>query len=157
MTPVGLTRRRSARAPHNRRHRRRVSAIAAALLLAVVVAACGSSSSSGGSGSSSGSTGTQAADSSGGSLTKVNIAYTAPIADQMLPEITNAAGLFKKNGIDASINFVQVSSALPALISGQLNYLVGGAPTSEVASLNGTPVQYVAQWENVLDADIVAN
>jgi NitT/TauT family transport system substrate-binding protein len=161
MTPAGPKSPLPARVPHGRRSRHRLAAVAGAALLAASVAACGSSSSSGGSGTSAKSTGTQAADNSGGSggggLTKVNIAYTAPIADQMLPEITDAAGLFKKNGIDASINFVQVSSALPALISGQLNYLVGGAPTSEVASLNGTTVQYVAQWENVIDADIVAN
>ncbi len=89
--------------------------------------------------------------------TKVTIAYTVPNADQMLAPVTQAAGLFKKNGIDANIEFLQASLALPALVSGQVQFMIVGAPSAEVASLSGTPLQYIGSWEHVLDAEIVAN
>ncbi len=118
----------------------------AVLATAIVVAGCGSTATSG----SKQSTGSKT------QATKVTIAYTAPIADQMLAPVAQAAGLFKKNGIDVKIDFLQASVALPALVSGQVQFVVVGAPSAEVTSLNGTPLQYVGQWENVIDAAIAA-
>jgi NitT/TauT family transport system substrate-binding protein len=118
----------------------------AVLATAIVVAGCGSTATS---------TSTHATGSNP-KATKVTIAYTAPIADQMLAPLTEAAGLFKKNGVDVKIDFLQASVALPALVSGQVQFVVVGAPSAEVSSLNGTPLQYVGQWENVIDAAIAA-
>jgi len=142
------------RRPARRRQLRRAAALASAIALAGGVAACGSSSSNSSTGSSSSS---KASSGAGSGTTTVTIAYTAPIADQMLAGVAQSAGLFQKNGINAKITFLQASSALPALASGQVQFAVIGAPSAEVASVNGTPLQYIAQWENAIDAEIVAN
>jgi ABC-type nitrate/sulfonate/bicarbonate transport system substrate-binding protein len=137
---------------------RAVGAVIGAMALAGGVAACGSSNKS--SSSSSGaaaSSGSGSGGSSSGGMTKVTIAYTAPIPDQMLPLVAQQAGYFKKEGIDANIQFVEASSVLAAMVAGQVNYTVVGAPSAEIASVNGTPLQYIGQWEHVIDAKIVAN
>jgi ABC-type nitrate/sulfonate/bicarbonate transport system substrate-binding protein len=152
---VNKHRRRPAAAPRRRVGVRRLAAAASTLALAGGVAACGSSSSH----SSGGGSSTQGSDPGGssGQMTKVSIAYTAPIADQMLPLVAQQAGFFKREGIDPKIQFVQASSVLAAMVAGQVDFTVVGAPSAEVASINGTPLQYIGQWENVIDAQIVAN
>lgn len=124
-------------------HPRKLALLAA--VTAALVAGCGSS----------GNSGTTAAKTDRGAT--VTIAYTAPIADQMLGSVAQAAGLFKKNGVNVKIEFLQASLALPALVSGKVQFVIVGAPSAEVASLSGTPLEYIGQWENVIDAGIVAN
>ncbi len=89
-------------------------------------------------------------------MTSVTIAYGAPVADQMLVEVAAHAGFFAKNGINANVEFLQQSLMLPSMVAGQVQFGVLGAPGPEVASVGGTPLEYIGQWENVLDADILA-
>lgn len=123
--------------------------------VAVLGAACGSSGDS--SGAASGGSG-GASSGSGGSSKAVNvtIAYPAPVADHMIPSVTNAAGIFKKNGINAKIVFLQGSEIAPALISGKIQFASLATPTYEVADLNNHDIKAVAQWEQVFDVMLVA-
>jgi ABC-type nitrate/sulfonate/bicarbonate transport system substrate-binding protein len=123
------------------------NSVALAITVAVVcgVAACG--------GSSSGS-GASASSAHGQTIT---IAYTAPVADEILGPVTQAAGLFKKNGVNVDIKFLAPNLAIPALVSGKVQYVFVGAPSAEVAAVNGTPLEYVGEWEHAMDAAIVAN
>lgn len=91
------------------------------------------------------------------SLTKLTIDYAAPSADQMVVEVADTAGIFKKYGIDASVNFLQQSLLLPAMASGQVQFAVAAAPGPEIAALGGTPLEYIGQWENANDVVIVGN
>lgn len=143
---------------HRRRGRlRAVISAGGALLATACLAACGSSHSSHSTGAAAaGGSNAGSTAAKGGATTKVTIAYTAPIADQMLAEVTQAAGLFKKNGIDADIKFVQASSVLAAMAAGQVQFTIVGAPSAEIATVNGTPLTYIGQWEHVIDADIAA-
>jgi ABC-type nitrate/sulfonate/bicarbonate transport system substrate-binding protein len=124
-------------------HPRKLALLAA--VTAALVAGCGSSGHPGTTAKTAGKSGT------------VTIAYTAPIADQMLASVAQSVGLFKKNGLTVKVEFLQASLALPALVSGKVQFVIVGAPSAEVASLSGTPLKYVGQWENVIDAGIVAN
>jgi ABC-type nitrate/sulfonate/bicarbonate transport system substrate-binding protein len=90
-------------------------------------------------------------------LISISLAYTVPNADQMLVPVTQAAGLFKKNGLNVKIVQLQASTAMPAIVSGQVQFVAIGAPSAEIAALGGTPLKYIGQWENVLNAGIVAN
>ncbi|MBO0768804.1 MAG: ABC transporter substrate-binding protein [Solirubrobacterales bacterium] len=144
------------RSSHETRRRsglRGTAAVAGAVLLASGVAACGSSSSS----SASGSNSAASWSPSRSGTTNVTIAYTAPTADQILPVVAKAGGFFKKNGINVTLKFLSPSAALPALISGSVNFVVMGAPAAEIGAVNGTPLEYVGQWEKYIDAQIVAN
>ncbi len=124
--------------------RRVAAALSIVGLLSTGLAACGSSSTPSGS------------KSTGSALTKVTIAYAAPVADQMLPVFAKAAGLFKANGIDADVKYLSAAVAIPALVSGQVQFVVGGAPLPEATAVNGTPLEYVGVWENAIDGQIVA-
>jgi NitT/TauT family transport system substrate-binding protein len=116
--------------------------------LAVFATACGSSD------DSSSTTGSSSSGSS--KLTDVTIAYAAPVADHMIPTVTQAAGIFKKNGINAKIQFLQGSQIAPALLGNKIQFATLAAPTLEVADLSGSNLKTVAQWENVFDAALVA-
>lgn len=121
-----------------------VAGLAIVGLLSGGLAACGSSSTATGS------------KSTGTVPTKVTIAYAAPVADQMLPVFAKAAGFFKANGIDATVKYLSAAVAIPALVSGQIQFVVGGAPLPEATAVNGTPLEYVGVWEDAIDAQILA-
>jgi ABC-type nitrate/sulfonate/bicarbonate transport system substrate-binding protein len=110
--------------------------------VATLAAACGSSSS----GSSA----------SGSDPTTITIVYGAPVADHMIPAITEAAGIFAQYGIKVKTEFLAATELMPALISGQVQFVSVPAPDPEEAALNGQQIVEVAQWEDSFDAELVA-
>ena len=146
-----LTPRRRRRSAHRLSPLPSPPILRAAALLALIslAAACATSSSS--SATASGSAG------SGSAPVSVTIAYAAPVADQMIASVTQAAGLFAKNGIDAKVEFLQASQLLPALVSGQVQFGTFAAPGPEIATVNGHSLKYIAQWENSFDTVFVAS
>src|SRR5882724_11598124 len=102
--------------------------LAAVGTLALLVSACGSSTG-----------GASQAGSSDG-LVNVTIAYGAPLADHMVPSVAQAAGLFKKYGINAKIEFLESTQLLTSLRSGQVQFVSIPAPGPEILALNGTDI-----------------
>ncbi len=88
-------------------------------------------------------------------LTNLTIAYAAPSADQMLLEVGAKAGIFKQYGINANVEFLQASLLFPAMVSGQVGFAVGAAPSAEITSLGGTPIEFIGQYENANDVENV--
>lgn len=131
-------------------HSRSASRIATALACCVAVAtlaACGSSGSSSG-GSSSGGKGSA---SSGGAMVPVTISYTAPVADQLLPLVTQKAGLFAKYGVPATITYLPQTEAVDGIVGGKVQMSVFASPAPEVAVADGEQIKWIAQWENHAD------
>jgi ABC-type nitrate/sulfonate/bicarbonate transport system substrate-binding protein len=88
--------------------------------------------------------------------TKIVIAYGAPIADHMVPSVTDAAGIFAKYGIDVDLTFLDSTNLMPSLISGTVQFVTMPAPGPEIAALNGTAVKQVAQIQDSFNALLVA-
>ncbi len=87
------------------------------------------------------------------SLTNLSMAYAAPSADQMLLEVGVKAGIFKKYGINANVQFLQSSLLFPSLASGQVQFAVAAGPNPETISLSGTPIEFIGQYENAADVE----
>jgi ABC-type nitrate/sulfonate/bicarbonate transport system substrate-binding protein len=102
--------------------------------VAALLTACGASH--GGSNS-----GTAAASS-------LTIGYTTTVPDQSIPAVTQAAGLFKKYGIDVTLKEIQSSEINQALESNDIQLAVEAAPAPEIDTIGGTPILWVAQWED---------
>jgi NitT/TauT family transport system substrate-binding protein len=115
-------------------------AVAAVALLAT---ACGSSSSSD--------------PSASGGLTDVTIAYAAPVPDHMVPAVTQAAGIFKKYGINAKIDYITQSQLLPQLVAGKVQFATMAAPGYEIPDLTGSTLQAVAAYEDSFDVVLISS
>jgi ABC-type nitrate/sulfonate/bicarbonate transport system substrate-binding protein len=86
----------------------------------------------------------------------VTIAYVSTTADQMLARVTDQAGLFKKYGLNVKIVYLQQSAFMPALESGQVQFGLVSAPAAALATINGSPNIWVAQFESAMNLDLVA-
>jgi ABC-type nitrate/sulfonate/bicarbonate transport system substrate-binding protein len=91
------------------------------------------------------------AEASSGADPVITIAYAAPVADQLVPSVTQAAGLFKKYGVNVKVEYLQQSDMLPAMVGGKIQFGSLAAPGYEIVALNGTGIQSIAQWENSFD------
>jgi ABC-type nitrate/sulfonate/bicarbonate transport system substrate-binding protein len=94
------------------------------------LSACGSSGSS------------ASADSS--SSQKVNIAYSIIAADTGITWGMESAGFLKRNGLDASETYVASSSAVDALLSGQVQFAQVGGSDVVNASASGGKLTIIA-------------
>lgn len=123
--------------------------------LGVGVSACGSgSASSSQSASSSGATATGSAgtgSSTSGKLQTITMAYTAPVADQLMPVLGQEAGIFKKYGLNVKVTYLTASEADSGLASGRIQMAVFAAPEPEVLNGSGQNIQWVAEWEKHAD------
>jgi ABC-type nitrate/sulfonate/bicarbonate transport system substrate-binding protein len=146
-----------------RRSASRIAIALACCAAGATLAACSSGASSGGSsgstsgGSSPGSaaaggTGSQAAGSSaGGAMVPVTIAYTAPVADQLIPFITQQAGLFAKFGVPATVTYLPQTEAVDGMVGGKVQMSVFDSPAPELAVADGEQIKWIAEWESHAD------
>jgi ABC-type nitrate/sulfonate/bicarbonate transport system substrate-binding protein len=134
-------------ARRERRNSHRAGRFGAATAVAGVLALAGSSSAI---------ASTSHVRAKAAALTNLTIGYAAPSADQMLVEVANNAGIFKKYGINANVEFLQQSLLFPAMVSGQVQFGVAAAPGPEITALGGNPLEYLGQWENANDVEIIA-
>ena len=87
----------------------------------------------------------------------MTIAYVSTTADQQLVNVTQSAGLFAKYGVNATVKFLQQSAFQPALASGQVQFGLVSAPAAALATINGSPNIWVAQFESTLNLSLVAS
>jgi NitT/TauT family transport system substrate-binding protein len=100
----------------------------AVVLMAAVgltVAACGSSG-------SSSSVASGSAEAAPNKTTKLVIGYGAPVAEQLLPAFAQQEGIFRKFGLDVSIQQLHNATVvIPGLRSGSINFDVMSSPQPE--------------------------
>jgi ABC-type nitrate/sulfonate/bicarbonate transport system substrate-binding protein len=135
----------------NRRGRMaaRVALAAACCAATAAVAACSSSGGGSGSAASGGTSSAGTAAQQGNS--PVTIAYTAPVADQLLPLITAKAGLFTKYGVPVTVTYLPQTEALDGLVGGKIQMSVFDSPGPEIAVADGEQIKWIAEWENHSD------
>lgn len=137
--------------PARSRPASRIAIAIACCAAGATLAACSSSS------STSGAAGTAATSvssaSAGGSATMapVTIAYTAPVADQLIPLITQKAGLFAKYGIPVTITYLPQTEAVDGIVGGKVQMSVFDSPAPEVAVADGEQIKWIAEWETHAD------
>jgi ABC-type nitrate/sulfonate/bicarbonate transport system substrate-binding protein len=81
----------------------------------------------------------------------VTIAYTAPVADQLLPYITDKAGLFAKYGVPVTMTYLPQTAAVDGIVGGKIQMSVFDSPAPEVAVADGEQVKWIAEWEDHAD------
>ena len=127
---------------------------------AIAVACCAAGAtlaacSSGGSSSSAGGGATQAAASSSAvgtaAMVPVTIAYTAPVADQLIPLITQEAGLFAKYGVPVTMTYLPQTEAVDGIVGGKVQMAVFDSPAPELAVADGEQIKWIAEWEGHAD------
>lgn len=136
------------------RHARRRSAsrIAAAIACCAAGATLAACSSSSGSSSSTAAAGGGAASTGGSTaMAPVTIAYTAPVADQLIPLITKDAGIFNKYGIPVTITYLPQTQAVDGLVGGKVQMSVFDSPAPEIAVADGEQIKWIAEWESHAD------
>ena len=132
---------RKANRKASRKASRKLAMAAACCAATAAVAACSSAASSSGS----------AAAQQGSSTAPVTIAYTAPVADQLLPLITDKAGLFAKYGVPVTVTYLPQTAALDGLVGGKIQMSVFDSPAPEVAVADGEQIKWIAEWEDHAD------
>ncbi|NNN20324.1 MAG: ABC transporter substrate-binding protein [Acidimicrobiaceae bacterium] len=129
---------------HRFTHRRSSTAVVLGTglgALGLLVSACGGSTPSS---ATSGNTTT----TSNSIPTTINMAYTAPVADQLLPLIAKQAGLFAKYGVNVNITYLSATAALDGLVGGKIQMSVFDSPEPEVAVAAGQQIKWIAEWEH---------
>jgi ABC-type nitrate/sulfonate/bicarbonate transport system substrate-binding protein len=130
----------------------RVAMTVACCAAGATLAAC---SSGGGSSSSADAGGTQAAAGSSasgtGAMVPVTIAYTAPVADQLIPLITQEAGLFAKYGVPVTMTYLPQTEAVDGIVGGKVQMAVFDSPAPEIAVADGEQIKWIAEWEGHAD------
>ena len=86
-----------------------------------------------------------------GSVPTINMAYTAPVADQLIPLLAEKAGIFRHYGVNVNVEPLPQTEALDSLISGQVQMGVFAGPAPEVSQAAGTPLKWLAEWESHAD------
>jgi ABC-type nitrate/sulfonate/bicarbonate transport system substrate-binding protein len=135
-----------------RRARGRIAIAVACCAATATLAACssgGGSSSSAASGSGQAAAGTSASGT--GAMVPVTIAYTAPVADQLIPLITQDAGLFAKYGVPVTMTYLPQTEAVDGLVGGKVQMAVFDSPAPEVAVADGEQIKWIAEWEGHAD------
>lgn len=89
--------------------------------------------------------------------TKITIAYTAPVSTQLLPQVTESAGLFKKYGITATVTYLPEDEAKSELVSGGVQFVDITAPGPEGLRAEGYSAAWVAIWAKYTTIEILGN
>lgn len=132
--------------------RGRIAMVIACCAAGATLAACGSGG--GSSGTAASGSGQAAAGSSAsgpGAMVPVTIAYTAPVADQLIPLITQDAGLFAKYGVPVTMTYLPQTEAVDGLVGGKVQMSVFDSPAPEVAVADGEQIKWIAEWEGHAD------
>ena len=121
--------------PGNQERRaRRLGAVSAgALALLGVVAACGTSS--------GGTTGSGSGGSSGSA--NLTISYSEKVGDELPVWIAADAGIFKKNHLNVTLQYITGKDGIPALLSGQTQIASVGGSEALSAEAQGASLKYV--------------
>ena len=114
------------------RHTRRLGAVSVVALLAMVTAC--SSSSGGTTGSGTGG--------SGGS-DNLTISYSEKVGDELPVWIAADAGIFKKNHLNVTLQYITGKDGIPALLSGQTQIASVGGSEALSAEAQGASLKYV--------------
>jgi ABC-type nitrate/sulfonate/bicarbonate transport system substrate-binding protein len=135
---------------------RSASRIATAIACCAAVTTLAACSSGGGSSSSAagGGSGQAAASSSANgtaAIAPVTIAYTAPVADQLIPLITQEAGLFAKYGVPVTVSYLPQTEAVDGIVGGKIQLAVFDSPAPEIAVADGEQIKWIAEWEGHAD------
>jgi len=75
--------------------------------------------------------------------TKVVVTYANLIADHLPLWIAVDGGIFAKNGLDVTLQMVQSSAEVPALIAGQTQFDEGGASQALSAAVAGGDIEFI--------------
>lgn len=129
--------------PARNRSTSRIATAVACCAAVATLAACGSS------GASDSSSGGSSASSN--AMVPVTISYTAPVADQLLPLVTQKAGLFAKYGVPATIKYLPQTLAVDGIVGGKVQMSVFASPAPEVAVADGEQIKWISEWENHAD------
>jgi ABC-type nitrate/sulfonate/bicarbonate transport system substrate-binding protein len=84
-------------------------------------------------------------------MVPVTIAYTAPVADQLLPLVTQKAGLFAKYGVPVTVTYLPQTEAIDGIVGGKVQMSVFDSPAPEIAVADGEQVKWIAEWESHAD------
>ena len=80
----------------------------------------------------------------GNQLLQLKSGYTAPSAVNGPLWVAQDDGIFKKNGLDVPLQLIKDTAVPPALMSGELDFIVGGGNELVNADLGGSPLVMVA-------------
>jgi NitT/TauT family transport system substrate-binding protein len=98
----------------------------------------------------------QPSDGAEGGVTSVKIGVAAPTAEMSLPAVARDLGIFKKHGIDATIELIPGGPQITAgLIGKSLQFGVYAAPAPEVAAVQGAEIKYVGVWSHRANLGLV--
>jgi ABC-type nitrate/sulfonate/bicarbonate transport system substrate-binding protein len=85
----------------------------------------------------------------------VVIGYGAPVAEQLLPAFAQQQGIFRKFGLDVSIQQLHNASVvIPGLRSGSINFDVMASPQPEEGTAAGVDLRWLAMWNSKPDLQI---
>lgn len=88
---------------------------------------------------------------------RVNLAYSSISASQAIVRVMKDAGIFQKNGLDASLIFIAGGSGvIQALIAGDVQVAVVSGESSILARIQGADTLLVAGLVNIMDFSIIA-
>lgn len=121
------------KASNKERCARGLGAVSVVALLALV-AACGGASG----GTSSGGPG-----SSGGGSDTLTISYSEKVGDELPLWIAKDAGIFKKNHLNVTLQYIAGKNGIPALLSGQTQIASIGGSEALSAEAQGASLKYV--------------
>ena len=127
-----------------------VACCAAGATLAACSSGGGSSSSAAASGATQAAAGSSPATGTA-AMVPVTIAYTAPVADQLIPLITQEAGLFAKYGVPVTMTYLPQTEAVDGIVGGKIQMAVFDSPAPELAVADGEQIKWIAEWEGHAD------
>ncbi|HLY63895.1 MAG TPA: ABC transporter substrate-binding protein, partial [Chloroflexota bacterium] len=87
---------------------------------------------------------TSASPAASGAATKLTVSYSNIVADELPVWIAKEGGYFQNNGLDVTENYVQSSSGIAALLSGETQVFQGGGSETLSAAAGGADVEIVA-------------
>lgn len=137
--------------PARSRPASRIAIAIACCAAGATLAACSSSSSTSGAAGTSATSASSASAGGSATMAPVTIAYTAPVADQLIPLITQKAGLFAKYGIPVTITYLPQTEAVDGIVGGKVQMSVFDSPAPEVAVADGEQIKWIAEWETHAD------
>src|SRR5581483_53262 len=86
-------------------------------------------------------------------LDTITIAITGPTATQDVPLLAAKKGYFAQYGLDVNVQILASSQALPAIASGQVQFIEGAEPqamnvdwSSNSAATHNKPVRLLGYW-----------
>src|SRR4029077_9016459 len=127
--------------PKTRRGTMKIRVLVTPLLVAAVAlsaAACGAASGQ----TSAAGGGGQSSDAAVGGLVQVDLA-ALPIAQVAPFVLAEEKGIFDKHGIDLTISYVEPPALVPAVMSGDADFIWGNPPALLAARANKVPLKSV--------------